>query len=104
MTVQTAPAIGADELDIVRRILRDRLPPGARVWVFGSRATGQARRYSDIDLAIDAGRRLTFGELADLTDAFRESDLPCKVDVVDWQGISEAFRARIAPDRIPILP
>lgn len=29
--------------------------PGIRqVWVFGSRATGHARRASDIDLAIDA--------------------------------------------------
>ena len=28
-------------------------------WVFGSRAAGRARPYSDLDLTVDAGRELT---------------------------------------------
>jgi hypothetical protein len=34
--------------------------------------------FSDLDLAIDAGRRLTLDEVASLAEAFSESDLPYK--------------------------
>jgi len=80
-------------------ILAAHLPPGSAAWVFGSRATGRARPFSDLDLAIDAGRRLTLDELATLSEAFSESDLPYKVDVVDWQGIDERFRQMIMAER-----
>src|SRR5205085_11964920 len=53
----------SDHLHWVLTILAADLPPDAVVWVFGSRATGRARRYSDLDLAIDAGRPLTLDEL-----------------------------------------
>ena len=81
---------------LVLDILHAHLPPQTRAWVFGSRATGGARRYSDLDLALDAGRPLTINELAILAEAFSESDLPYKVDVVDWRGIGDRFRRIIA--------
>jgi predicted nucleotidyltransferase len=56
----------ADHRRLVLQILRSNLPPAVKVWVFGSRATGRARRYSDLDLAIDAGRPLTLDETARL--------------------------------------
>jgi len=88
---------------LVVGILRVHLPAGAAVWVFGSRATGRARRYSDLDLAVDAGRPLSLDETGALAEAFSDSDLPYRVDIVDWQMISEAFRRLIAADRLPLL-
>ena len=70
--------------------------------MFGSRATGRARRYSDIDLAIDAGRPLTLHELAGLSEAFSDSDLPYRVDLVDWHNIDERWRETIAAERAPL--
>jgi len=67
--------------------------------VFGSRATGRARRYSDLDLAIDAGRRLTLDEIAGLTEAFSDSDLPYKVDLIDWHDIDDRWRQTIVAER-----
>lgn len=67
--------------------------------MFGSRATGRAKEYSDLDLAIDAGRPLTLDELAVLTEAFSDSDLPYKVDFVDWQSIDDHWRQLIAAGR-----
>jgi len=87
---------------LVLDVLRANLPHPAKAWVFGSRATGRARRYSDLDLLIDAGRRLTFDETAKLADAFSDSDLPYRVDVVDWQTIDDRFRALIAGERVPL--
>lgn len=85
---------------IVCGILREHLPHGARAWLFGSRATGRAQRYSDLDLAIDAGRRLTLDETGRLAEAFSDSDLPYRVDIVDWTSIEKAFRRLIAADRV----
>jgi predicted nucleotidyltransferase len=87
---------------IVLDLLAEYLPQGSEVWVFGSRATGRARRYSDLDLAIDAGRRLTSDEAATLREAFEESDLPYRVDVVDWHAIGDRFRRLVAPDRVAL--
>jgi predicted nucleotidyltransferase len=84
-------------------ILREHLPPGVRIWVFGSRAIGRARRYSDLDLAIDVGRRLTIDETAILREAFDECDLPYKVDIVDWHAISDHFREIVAQQRVPLV-
>ena len=83
--------ISPSEWDIVRAILR-RHVPGFAVWAFGSRAKWTAKRYSDLDLAIITDRPLGPSISAALTDDFSESDLPFKVDVVDWATTSEAFR------------
>jgi predicted nucleotidyltransferase len=88
---------------LVSGILAEHLPLSVQVWVFGSRATGRARRYSDLDLAIDAGRPLTLDETALLREAFEDSDLPYRVDIVDWQTIGERFRRLIAAERVPLL-
>jgi type I restriction enzyme S subunit len=93
------PGLPADHRRLVLTILRAHLPDGAEAWVFGSRATGRARQYSDLDLAIDAGRPLTLDELARLSEAFRDSDLPYRVDLVDWQSVDDDFRRLIAAER-----
>jgi type I restriction enzyme S subunit len=89
----------ADHRRLVLDILGANLPQGAKTWVFGSRASGRARRYSDLDLAIDAGRRLTLDEIAELAEAFSDSDLPYKVDIVDWHDIDDRWRETIAAER-----
>lgn len=90
------------DLETVRAILRATLPGGARVWVFGSRARSAARRASDLDLAVDAGRALTLAETTAINDAFDESNLPYTVDVVDWAATSDTFRGIIERDRVAL--
>ncbi|MGD9616681.1 MAG: nucleotidyltransferase domain-containing protein [Alphaproteobacteria bacterium] len=67
-------------------------------------APRRARRYSDPDLAIDAGRRRTLDEASTLRETFEESDLPYRVDIVDWQVIDERFRRLIEAERMPLNP
>jgi uncharacterized protein len=92
----------ADHRWLVLNILHAKLPRGTKAWVFGSRATGRARRYSDLDLAIDVGRRLTLDETAGLVEAFSDSDLPYRVDLVDWHDIDDRWRQTIAAERVPL--
>jgi type I restriction enzyme S subunit len=43
---------------------------------------------------------LTAREEGDLADAFDESDLPYKVDIVDMQTVSESFKKIVERDRV----
>lgn len=86
---------------IIAMILKSRLPQ-ASVYVFGSRVTGKAKRFSDLDLAIDTGHKIDFKILEDLREAFSASDLPIRVDVVDYQGVSQAFRDIIDGQKKPL--
>jgi predicted nucleotidyltransferase len=63
--------------------------------VFGSRAAGTARRYSDIDVGL-AGEPLLFDQLGRLREALEDSELPYRVDVVNLAETSDQFRA-VAP-------
>jgi len=90
-----------DHKTIVQKILAQHLPENAKVWVFGSRATGQARRGSDLDLAIDLGRALPPKTEYSLRSLFEYSDLPWRVDIVDMQTLPEGiFRQNVERDRV----
>lgn len=69
--------------------------PDREVWVFGSRVSGRAKPFSDLDLAIMGEIPLHFRQLSALKDAFADSNLPFRVDVVDWAATDDNFRALI---------
>ena len=77
--------------EIVTQILQQ-FVPGVPVWVFGSRITGKAKPYSDLDLVIVAEQKIPQACYYQIQDAFEESALPYRVDVLDWHRISESFR------------
>ena len=88
-------------LETVRRILAEHVP-ACEVRAFGSRATWTAKDYSDLDLAVVGAGSLHRGALGRLKDAFEDSDLPIRVDVLDWHAISESFRNAIAQDCVVV--
>jgi uncharacterized protein len=90
------------DLAILLNVLRTHLPPGTSIWVFGSRATGAARRYSDLDLALLGDQRLDLDMLGQLKEELSQSDLTIKVDLVDLQAIDPAFRRMIEGDMVPL--
>ena len=77
----------------------EQVVPDARVWVFGSRATGHCRPFSDLDLLLDRPEHLTWRQRASLIDAFEASELPFRVDVVEAWELPSAMRARIEHER-----
>ncbi|HXH03625.1 MAG TPA: nucleotidyltransferase domain-containing protein, partial [Candidatus Competibacteraceae bacterium] len=83
---------------IVQNILHKHIPQYA-VWAFGSRVKGTAKPYSDLDLAIITEQPLGLETLAALAEGFSESDLPWKVDIVDWATTSPTFRDLIAREK-----
>jgi predicted nucleotidyltransferase len=93
--------VSETELAIVRAIL-ERVAPGREVWAFGSRVTGRAKKFSDLDLTIVGEKPIPPGVMAELADAFSESDLPWKVDVVDWATASERFRGIVKESHVEL--
>jgi len=89
-----------DWADVVR-ILHEQVP-NVEVWAFGSRAKRTAKPYSDLDLALITRQPLSLEQLAAITDTFATSDLPIRVDVVDWASTSAVFRKLIAHDRVVV--
>ncbi len=90
-----------DHWAIVRSALR-RHVPDREVLVFGSRATWTAKDYSDLDLAIMGKEPLTLHAASALSEALDESDLPFKVDLVDWSRIDDRFRTIIRQDAVTV--
>ena len=95
MTLDLTP----EQKSIVLDILRTHVPRH-EVWVFGSRMKGTSKPYSDLDLAIITQQPLSLDILAELTDAFSSSDLPWKVDIVDWATTQDTFRRIIKAQHI----
>ena len=86
------------ELAQVREILGHHLP-GREIWVFGSRAHGDGvKPFSDLDLAIPGRSPLPLEVLGRLREAFSESDLPFKVDLVQEADTDPVFWARAMED------
>lgn len=80
-----------EQLKIIVDILK-RFVPHCEVRAFGSRYKGTSKDYSDLDLAIVGEDKLDENVIANLKYAFEESDLPYRVDVLDWHAVSSEFR------------
>lgn len=93
--------LSSHDLNVVCEILKNHASDYA-VWAFGSRVKGNAKKYSDLDLAIMTQQPLSFSKMAIIKEAFDESDLPIRVDVVDWAATSEAFQKIIEQDKVVI--
>jgi type III restriction enzyme len=71
----------------------------ANAWLFGSRARGDARANSDIDIAIDAPD-WSAAEFSEFRERLRQLPIVYSIDAVHWQGaVDEALRAQISRDR-----
>jgi len=83
-------AITDTERWLVESIIKSRIPV-CRVIAFGSRVNGTNSSASDLDIAIDSGDNQPV-PVWDIREDFMESDIPFKVDVLDYQSISDSFR------------
>lgn len=93
--------IRPDHWRIVQRILQEHVPD-LEVWAFGSRAKWSAKEFSGLDLAVITDEPLPLDTSAALSEAFSDSDLPWKVDVVDWASVGDGFKQIIERDKVVV--
>lgn len=89
----------AKQLAIVRAILAEHVPH-AKVWAFGSRVLGTAKRFSDLDLAVEDIEELSISSWGNLRHAFQESDLPIRVDLLDMRTVKQPFKRIVERQRV----
>lgn len=86
--------IKAQDFTTIKRILEEYVP-GCEVRAFGSRVSRTAGKHSDFDLAIVGHDKIERRSMVRLKEALEESNVPFRVDVLDWHAISESFRKMI---------
>lgn len=93
--------ITASDLSFLKQVINKHLDSSAhRVFVFGSRALGTNRKFSDFDIGIE-GSRLAASKYFDIVEDFEESNFPYKVDLVQ---ICDLPNDRIESIKNKIIP
>ena len=87
--------LSPQQLETVKELLARHVPE-CEVRAFGSRVKWTAKSYSDLDLVVIGTEKLNGNRLERLREAFIESDLPFRVDVMDWHTTSEQFQKIIS--------
>ena len=87
---------------MVEEVLREHVPE-AEVWAYGSRINGRSHEGSDLDLVVRGPGLKPLGiRYVELTEAFRESNIPILVQAHDWARLPEAFHEEIERDYVVV--
>ena len=70
------------------------------IFLFGSRADGSNSTYSDYDLGIFADTNID-SKLIELKETFQNSNIPFKIDVVNFAHVSIEFK-KIALSKVEV--
>ncbi len=74
--------------------------PESKIYLFGSRARGDFTVVSDVDLAIDIGRRLKSHEIAQAYNIIEALNIPQTVDLVDLNAVAQDMKQSILKEAI----
>lgn len=91
-----------ETLNNISKILRRHLGAEYRIFLFGSRATGNAKNRSDFDVGIQGPKAVPFSVMAKIEEDMEDVRTLAKIDVVDFYETSDAF-SRMALERTKTL-
>ncbi len=90
-----------NELEIIQKILSP-YHKLYNIYVFGSRIKGNHRKFSDLDLCFISEKEMPLLHLGNLTEEFEESNLPFKVDIIDYNRVTDEFKKIIDKNKVPL--
>ena len=95
-----------DELDVlkeIKRILWRHLDRKMyKAFVYGSRATGDYFKWSDIDVGVEGKREIPSTTYFDIEEELEESDIPYVLELVDFCKVKPDFKKRAMEKIIPL--
>lgn len=74
--------------------------PQAKVILYGSRARAEDKPGSDIDIALDEGKKVESTKISAIVSELEESLLPIKFDIVDLHAVSQEMQHEILKDGV----
>jgi len=83
--------VSNNQLLIIKAILKKHFPT-CEVRAFGSRVNGKSKPYSDLDLVVIGLEKIDLKKMFQAEEAFEESVLPFRIDLLDWYAITNSFR------------
>ena len=98
MVVAPAINLDAEHRQTVVALL-SRYLPNTTVWAYGSRVKWTSHPASDLDLVAFAKPEQA-ARVAELREAFDESNLPFRVDLFVWDDVPKGFRRRIKAEHV----
>ncbi len=91
-----------DYVAIAKQIVLAHLPnSNYTVFLFGSRAVGNHKINSDIDIGILGNQKFPLKNKILIEEALEESIVPYKVDLVDFFNVDEIFKQYALQKTIP---
>lgn len=76
------------------------LIPEAKIYLFGSRARGKYTKHSNIDIALDAGKRLANVDVDEVKSMLNESNIRYLIDVLDYHSVNHSMQESIMKEKI----
>lgn len=89
--------LNPQQYELIKKLLHVYIPD-VKVLVFGSRARGDHKKYSDLDLALECSKPIDSKAITSLSEQFTESSLPFKVDLLELRNIDASFLGSIRGD------
>ena len=97
---QIIPGCSHAELSFVKEVLINTFGESSSFYLFGSRVTGTHKSSSDLDVLIDSDIPISLELFTYAKEAFEDSHLTFKVDLLDKANLASGFIERITPDLI----
>lgn len=95
--------VSHEDLIQVKAILKQ-YASGLEAWAYGSRIKGSAHDASDLDLVLRNPLDLQkpIDNLAQIKQAFIDSDLPFLIDLMDWAYLQDSYREEIDKQHVQL--
>ena len=73
---------------------------GATVWIFGSRARGDHKKFSDVDILVESHDEKINTLLSRIREKFEEGNFPYKIDLLLIEDLAQSYKDSVLKDRI----
>ena len=74
--------------------------PHAELYLFGSRARGTHSKWSDIDIALKEDKKISRYAIGEAVSMLEASNMPYKIEIVDFNAVTDDMRKSIEEEGI----
>lgn len=87
--------VSSDTLAQLKSTLKKHLTgPKYKAFIFGSRASGKHRKFSDLDIGIMGPSKVPASTLIQIQNDLSNSNIPYLTDVVDFSSVTDSFKTK----------
>lgn len=83
---------------IYEQVVKNLEKNNAQIWCFGSRARGDHKEFSDLDLMVYSNKDLN-SEIGLIIENLSKSNFPFKVDIIQYKDFAENYKQSFEADK-----